>query len=137
MENVGNLQSYRKGVKLLDATLRDGGIVNSFYFKDDFVKALYEANLAAGVDIMEFGYKVSKKMFDTSKFTVTVVNTGDSQKNVNATVDADGHLTGYKPSVDIEGAEAVKDGVFEESTLRSAPYFDVQIDGITLLNAKF
>ena len=68
MENVGNLQSYRKGVKLLDATLRDGGIVNSFYFKDDFVKALYEANLAAGVDIMEFGYKVSKKMFDTSKF---------------------------------------------------------------------
>ena len=77
------------------------------------------------------------KVFDTSKFTVTVVNTGDSQKNVNATVDADGHLTGYKPSVDIEGAEAVKDGVFEESTLRSAPYFDVQIDGITLLNAKF
>lgn len=61
MENVGNLQSYRKGVKLLDATLRDGGIVNSFYFKDDFVKALYEANLAAGVDIMEFGYKVSKR----------------------------------------------------------------------------
>lgn len=68
MENVGNLQSYRKGVKILDATLRDGGIVNSFYFKDDFVKALYNANLAAGVDIMEFGYKVSKKMFDTSKF---------------------------------------------------------------------
>ena len=68
MENVGNLQSFRKGVKILDATLRDGGIVNSFYFKDDFVKALYQANLAAGVDIMEFGYKVSKKMFDTTKF---------------------------------------------------------------------
>ena len=68
MENVGNLQSFRKGVKILDATLRDGGIVNSFYFKDDFVKALYQANVAAGVDIMEFGYKVSKKMFDTTKF---------------------------------------------------------------------
>ena len=68
MENVGNLQSFRKGVKILDATLRDGGIVNSFYFKDDFVKALYQANIAAGVDIMEFGYKVSKKMFDTTKF---------------------------------------------------------------------
>ena len=70
MENVGNLQSYRKGVKLLDATMRDGGIVNSFYFKDDFVKALYAANIAAGVDIMEFGYKVSKKMFDTSLFAL-------------------------------------------------------------------
>ena len=77
------------------------------------------------------------KVFDTSKFTVTVVNTDESQKNVNATVDANGHLTGYKVTINGAEAEAVKDGVFEESTLRSAPYFDVQIDGITLLNAKF
>ena len=68
MENVGTLQSYRKGVRILDATLRDGGLVNNFHFKDDFVKALYKANIAAGVDIMEFGYKVSRKLFDGSKF---------------------------------------------------------------------
>ena len=68
IENVGNLQSVRKSIKLLDATLRDGGIVNSFNFSDDFVKALYKANVESGVDIMEFGYKVSEKMFDKSKF---------------------------------------------------------------------
>lgn len=73
------------------------------------------------------------KVFDCSKFTVTVTDS----KNTNATVDADGHLTSYKPTVDIEGAEAVENGVFEESKLRSAPYFDVQIDGINLLNSKF
>lgn len=67
-EEIGNLQSVRKGIRLLDATLRDGGIVNSFYFPEGFAKALYEANVAAGVDVMEFGYKVSKKMFDVSKF---------------------------------------------------------------------
>ncbi|MGN0813858.1 MAG: aldolase catalytic domain-containing protein [Candidatus Coproplasma sp.] len=67
-KDVGNLQSVRKDIKLLDATLRDGGIVNSFYFPEGFAKALYEANVAAGVDIMEFGYKVSKKLFDVSKF---------------------------------------------------------------------
>lgn len=67
-KDVGNLLSVRKDIKLLDATLRDGGIVNSFYFPEGFAKALYEANLAAGVDIMEFGYKVSKKLFDVSKF---------------------------------------------------------------------
>ena len=33
--------------------------------------------------------------------------------------------------------EAIVDGYFAESTFRSAPYFDVQIDGINLLNAKF
>ncbi|MCD8373324.1 MAG: aldolase catalytic domain-containing protein [Clostridia bacterium] len=68
MENPGNLHTFRKSVKILDATLRDGGIVNSFYFSDDFVKALFKANAAAGVDIMEFGYKVSKKLFDVNKF---------------------------------------------------------------------
>lgn len=67
-KNVGNLLSVRKEIKLLDATLRDGGIVNSFYFPEGFAKALYNANVAAGVDIMEFGYKVSKKLFDVSKF---------------------------------------------------------------------
>lgn len=65
---TGNLQSVRKSIKLVDATLRDGGLVNNFYFEDDFVKALYRANLASGVNIMEFGYRVSDKLFDRSKF---------------------------------------------------------------------
>ena len=33
--------------------------------------------------------------------------------------------------------EAIKDGYFAESSDRSAPYFDIKIDGITLLNEKF
>lgn len=68
MDNIGNLQSVRKSIKLVDATLRDGGIVNAFYFDDEFVRSLYRANLDSGVDIMEFGYKVSEKLFDKSKF---------------------------------------------------------------------
>lgn len=68
MEETGNLQSVRKSIRLLDATLRDGGLVNSFNFNDGFVKALYKANTDAGVDYMEFGYKVSKKLFDVTKF---------------------------------------------------------------------
>lgn len=68
MEETGNLQSVRKSIKLLDATLRDGGIVNAFHFDDKFVNALYKANAAAGVDIMEFGYKASDKLFDKTKF---------------------------------------------------------------------
>lgn len=67
-ENTGNLQSVRKSIRLLDATLRDGGLVNAFGFEDDFVRALYRANLAAGVDYMEFGYKSSPKLFDSAKF---------------------------------------------------------------------
>ena len=79
-------------------------------------------------------------VFDVNTFTVTV--DADKKLNVNAKVDANGHLTSYMADVDTDAnyaadTEVVKDGYFHESEFRSAPYFDVQIDGITLLNAKF
>ena len=80
----------------------------------------------------------SLHVFDTSTFTVTV----DDKKNANATVDGSGVLTGYMADVDTDEAfegdtEAVSDGYFHESEYRSAPYFDVQIDGINLLDTQF
>ena len=68
MKEISSLIAYRPDVRVVDATLRDGGLVNDFYFSDEFVKALYLANLRAGVDYMEFGYKASKEMFDVNKF---------------------------------------------------------------------
>lgn len=68
MKEISGLIAYRPDVKVVDATLRDGGLVNDFYFTDEFVKALYLANLRAGVDYMEFGYRASKEMFDETKF---------------------------------------------------------------------
>ncbi|MCH5262634.1 MAG: aldolase catalytic domain-containing protein [Lachnospiraceae bacterium] len=62
------LMSYTPDIKVVDCTLRDGGLVNDFYFTDEFVKELYQANIKAGVDYMEFGYKASKEMFDVNKF---------------------------------------------------------------------
>ena len=62
------LMSYTPEIKVMDCTLRDGGLVNDFFFSDEFVKDLYEANLKSGVDYMEFGYKASKEMFDVKKF---------------------------------------------------------------------
>lgn len=59
---------YRSGVKVVDATLRDGGLVNDFYFTDEFVKDLYQTNVKAGVDYMEFGYKADKEIFDEKQF---------------------------------------------------------------------
>ncbi len=77
-------------------------------------------------------------VFDTSTFTVTVSDSA----NVNAKVDAEGHLTSYMADVDTDAnytpdTEVVADGYFHESEKRSAPYFDIQIDGISLSNTKF
>ena len=51
-------------------------------------------------------------------------------------------LTSYMADVDTDAAyekdtEVIADGYFHESEFRCAPYFDIQIDGITLLNVNF
>lgn len=68
MKELSKLMDYRPDVRVVDATLRDGGLVNDFYFTDEFVRELYRANIKAGVDYMEFGYKASREMFDEDKF---------------------------------------------------------------------
>ena len=64
----GNLMSVRRDVKVLDETIRDGGLCNNFDFTDEFVTELYKANIKCGVDYMEFGYKASKNLFDVNEF---------------------------------------------------------------------
>ena len=86
------------------------------------------------------------KVFDTANFTVknAKADTSDFSKAAYITMDADGHLTGYKADVDDDGTfvgetEAIKtaDGksYFAESEMRSAPYFDIIIDGINVVIA--
>ena len=67
-QRKGSLLSFRPDIKVLDATLRDGGLCNNFAFSDEFARALYAMNIAAGVDYMEMGYKASKALFDPEKF---------------------------------------------------------------------
>ncbi len=64
----GNLMSVRDDVKVLDATLRDGGLCNNFRFTDDFVRTLYKTNIKSGVDYMEFGYKADPDLFNVEEY---------------------------------------------------------------------
>lgn len=68
MKEISSLLTYRESERVLDATLRDGGLVNNFMFTDDFARALYQANIDAGVDYMELGYKADKALFNVSEF---------------------------------------------------------------------
>ncbi len=58
--------TYRPELKVLDCTVRDGGLINSHLFDDGLVKAVYDTCVEAGVDYMELGYKGSKKLFAQS-----------------------------------------------------------------------
>lgn len=48
--------------KIIDCTIRDGGLVNNWEFSEDFVRRLYKALSNSGVDYMEIGYKNSRKL---------------------------------------------------------------------------
>ena len=85
----------------------------------------------------------TRKVFDCSKFTVNgaKADTSAFSKAAYITMDADGHLTSYKADVNDDGTytgetEVIKsaNGItyFAESEFRSAPYFDIIIDGIIL-----
>ncbi len=60
--------TYRPELKVLDCTVRDGGLINSHMFDDGLVKAVYDTCIEAGIDYMELGYKGSKKLFVPAKF---------------------------------------------------------------------
>jgi 4-hydroxy 2-oxovalerate aldolase len=54
--------SYRPEIKVLDCTIRDGGLMNNHHFEDKVVKAVYDACCEGGIDYMELGYKASRKL---------------------------------------------------------------------------
>ncbi len=60
--------TYRPELKVLDCTIRDGGLVNNHQFDDNFVRAVYHACVEAGIDYMEIGYKNSPKTFPPGQF---------------------------------------------------------------------
>ena len=80
-------------------------------------------------------------VFDCANFTTKVDDKVNTFKADYLKLDEAGHITSYMADVDTDAAytgdtEVIKDGYFAESEFRSAPYFDLQIDGINLLDTK-
>lgn len=128
MAQKGNLMTVRTDVKVLDATIRDGGLVNGFYFTDEFVNELYRTNVKAGVDYMEFGYKASKDMFDVNKFgkwkfcdedDIRAI-VGDNNSDLRISVMADVGRCDYKKDI-IDRKDSVIDMVRVATYINTMP----------------
>jgi 4-hydroxy 2-oxovalerate aldolase len=59
---------YKKDIKVVDCTIRDGGLMNKWKFDDDFVRSVYNGCVEAGIDYMEIGYKTSEKYFSKEEY---------------------------------------------------------------------
>jgi 4-hydroxy 2-oxovalerate aldolase len=100
--------NYRPEIKILDCTIRDGGLINNHAFEDGLVKAVYEACVAAGIDYMEIGYKSDKKIFAKDEFGAwkfcdedairRIV--GDNESGLKISVMADAEKVDYKRDIE-------------------------------------
>ncbi len=59
---------FREKIKVVDCTIRDGGLMNNHNFTHEFVRAVYKAISEAGIDYMEIGYKNSRKLFSPKDY---------------------------------------------------------------------
>lgn len=63
----GLVTDRRRRIKVLDCTIRDGGICNDWAFSKDQVRNTFNSLVEAGIDYMEIGYKTAEGLFDPSK----------------------------------------------------------------------
>jgi 4-hydroxy 2-oxovalerate aldolase len=54
---------FRPEIKVIDCTVRDGGLMNKWQFDDEFVRKVYHSLTEAGIDYMEIGYLSSESAF--------------------------------------------------------------------------
>jgi len=59
---------YRPEVKILDVTIRDGGLMNNWDFPKSMVKDVFNGLVEAGVDYVELGYRADKRVFSPDEF---------------------------------------------------------------------
>ena len=98
---------YRPEIKVMDCTIRDGGLMNNHQFSHEFVRAVYQADIAAGVDYMEIGYKADKKVTARDQHGAWKLcdeedirrAIGDQKTSVKISVMADAERTNYHTDI--------------------------------------
>ena len=75
---------YRKEIKVLDCTIRDGGLMNNHLFTDDFLSAVFKSLNSSGVDYIELGYKADESQFSRNEYgSMKFCSEKDIEKVVN------------------------------------------------------
>ena len=118
---IGCVQSGTEIAKDWTGTLATGSVVLTDFNENAAAAGTTEAVAAVRAEL-EAG---TRQVFDLATFTVD----GAAISSYMADVDTDAN---YTPDT-----EVVENGAFQESKFRSAPYFDLKIDGIELLDTAF
>ena len=96
----------KERVKVLDCTIRDGGLINNHYFSDDFVRAVYQALSQSSIEYAEIGYRSSRELFPPEEYGDWKYSDDDKVKQI-----IDGIESNIKLSIMVD-AHRVKEQEF-------------------------
>jgi 4-hydroxy 2-oxovalerate aldolase len=109
MGGIDGWVTYRTNLKILDCTVRDGGLINDHKFDDAFVRRVYETDIEAGIDYFEAGYKSSKQIFQKTRFGAwkfcdeddlrRIIEKKNGNSGTKISVMADADRTDYKTDI--------------------------------------
>jgi len=124
----GSWLTYRPEIKVLDCTIRDGGLMNDHRFTDATVRRVYDTCVAAGIDYMEVGYKNARSQFSSDKYGPwkfcdeadlrRIV--GDNPSDLKLSVMADAEKCDYKTDI-LPKADSVIDLVRVATYIHQIP----------------
>ncbi len=123
---------YRPQIKVLDCTIRDGGLINQWQFSDEIVKKVFLALSEAGVDYMEIGYKSSEQYFSRAEHGAWKFCTEEDIKKIVGDVETEMKLSAMADigRIDSEDIPPKKDSIL--SMIRVACYAKEIDKGIAL-----
>lgn len=79
---AGKWVGYRPEIRVLDCTIRDGGLMNDHNFTPELVRHVYQACCEAGIDYMELGYKASQRIYSRDEYGHWKFSTEDDMRRV-------------------------------------------------------
>ena len=120
--------SYCPEIKLVDCTIRDGGLMNNHLFGDETVADVYQACVNSGIDYMEIGYKNSKRIFSPSEHGAWKFCTeddirrivGDNDTPLKLSAMADAEKSDYQEDI-LPSDESVLDMIRVASYIHQVP----------------
>ncbi len=125
---------YREQIKVLDCTIRDGGLINDHYFNDEFVRAVYQAISKSGVDYMEFGYRSSKELYPPDDFGPWKYCDDDKIKKVIEGIESDIKISIMVDSYRVKEQHFAPADESPVDLVRAATYVKYTDSAIELIN---
>jgi len=125
---------FREQIKVLDCTIRDGGLINDHFFTDEFVRAVYKAISKSGIDYIEMGYRSSRELFPSDEYGAWKYCDDEKIKEITDGIESDLKISVMVDSYRVKEQQFVPADESPVDMFRAATYVKYIDSAIELVN---